>query len=196
MKNQFQSKYTSFTIAICAAIFSLSSCKQESKPEDTKEVAEEKNEAKFENTKEDEAKFLVDVTEFNLEQAELGKLTALKSNNAEVKAFGSMMERMHNENIKDISALAASKQISIPTSLTDDNKDDYNALNKKDIDDFDKQYIDRVVEEHKKAIEHFTDQADKTSDADSKTWLATQLALLREHLDNAMTLQSKLENKR
>src|SRR6187402_2001731 len=141
MKNQFQSKYTFFTLAICAAIFALSSCKQEPKPEDTKEVAEEKNEAKFENTKEDDAKFLVDVAEFNLEQAELGKLTSVKSNNADVKAFGSMMERMHNENIKDISALAASKQISIPTSLTDDNKDDYNTLNKKDIDDFDKQYI-------------------------------------------------------
>ena len=71
-----------------------------------------------------------------------------------------------------------------------------NPKNKKDIDDFDKQYIDRVVDEHKKAIEHFTDQANKTGDADTKAWLNTQLALLREHLDNAMTLQSKLENKR
>jgi putative membrane protein len=188
-------KYSFASALICFLFIYFSACKQETRPEDTKEVAQDKNEAKFENTKEDDAEFLVDVAEFNLQQAELGKLTTVKSNNADIKAFGKMMQERHNANLKDLNVLAASKQISIPASLTDDNKDNYNALNKKDIDDFDKDYLDRIVKEHTEAIDEYTEEIDKTTDPEVKKWLVIHLASLREHLDNAMTLQSKFEKR-
>lgn len=186
-------KYAFFSAVICFLFIYFSACKQESKPEDTKEAAQQKNEAKFENTKEEDAKFLVDVAGFNLQQAELGKLAAIKSNNTAVKAFGRMMEERHKESFKDLNLLVTAKQISIPSSLTEDNKDNYNALNKKGIEDFDHEYLNRIVKEHTEAIHDYTKEMDKTNDAEIKKWLVIQLTSLREHLDNAMTLESKLK---
>lgn len=172
----------------------FTSCKNDPKPDDTKSVAEAQNEAKFEDEKENEAEFLVDVAEFNLQQAELGKLASIKSNNAAVKDFGKMMQEMHTAKMKELSEMAASKQVSVPTALTEENKEDYNALNKKDIEDFDKQYLDLVIDKHGSSIREYTDATDKTSDAALKKWFALETAALREHLDAAMMLQIKLKN--
>jgi len=173
---------------------SFTACKNAPKTEDTKSVAEAQNEAKFEDESEDEAEFLVDVAEFNLQQAELGKLATSKSTNTAVKDFGKMMQEMHAVQMKELSALAVSKQVSVPNSPTEENKEDYNALNKKDIEDFDKHYLDLVIDQHGLSIREYTDATDKTSDAALKKWLAQQTALLREHLDAAMMLQIKLKN--
>lgn len=180
-------------VAFCLLVLSFTACKKQQ--EDSKELANEKNEAKFEDNKEEDAKFLADAAEFDLQQAELGKLTALKSENAEVKAFGKMMEEMYNEKVSSLNAFASSKQMSVPTSITENNKEDYNTLNKKDIDDFDKFYLGNVVDKHTDAIDRYTEKAKQTHDPELKQWLNVELASLREHLDGAITLQSKLKLK-
>jgi len=194
MKNSLTSLYKSLFIGLTVSTMTLAlqSCKNENKEEDTKEVAEEKNEAKFQNSNKEDAEFLVDAAEFNLQQAELGKLTAVKSNSDDVKTFGKMMQEMYTTKMSDVNMVAVVKQISIPTSLTEDNKEDYNTLNKQDIQDFDKKYLESVVDDHKEAIDEYSSRMNKTNDADIKKWLTLELASLREHLDVAMTLQSKL----
>jgi len=194
MKNSLTSLYKSLFIGLTVSTMTLAlqSCKNENKEEDTKEVAEEKNKAKFQNSNKEDAEFLVDAAEFNLQQAELGKLTAVKSNSDDVKTFGKMMQEMYTAKMSDVNMVAVVKQISIPTSLTEDNKEDYNTLNKQDIQDFDKKYLESVVDDHKEAIDEYTSRMNKTNDADIKKWLTLELASLREHLDVAMTLQSKL----
>lgn len=186
-------RFFCLTLACSTLMLTVGSCKQGSKEEDSKELAVDKNEAKFEDNKEEDAKFLVNVAEFDLQQSELGKLTALKSNNPEIKAFGKMMETMYHQKINDVQDFSAKRQISVPVSLTEQNKDDYNELNKKDIEDFDRFYIDHVVDKHKEAIDKCTDKVKTTADPDLKRWLSLELASLREHLDEAMTLQSKLK---
>jgi putative membrane protein len=61
------------------------SCKNEPKAEDPKEVAEDENEAKFDNTKEAEkdAEILVDAADFDLEQRETGQIGPIQ------RCFGS-----------------------------------------------------------------------------------------------------------
>jgi len=194
MKNKVDICISAIAILMFATTLTVTACKNQNQ-EDTKEVAQEKNEAKFEDTKEDDAKFLVDASEFNLQQAELGKLVSVKSNNNDVKAFAQMMHDMHQVKTQEINAFASSKQVSVPASLTDENKEDYNSLNKKDIDDFDKQYIDVVVKNHKDAIDKYTEELEKTTDPDIKKWLVIETASLREHLDSAMNLQMKLDRK-
>lgn len=189
-------KYKYFLIKIYIAVvvsvifLAFSSCKKSA--EDTKKVAEERNDDKFEKTQEADAAVLVEVAEFNLQQAHLGNLTAIKSTNAEVRSFGKMMEDTHGNYLEGLSEMAESKQISIPTSLTEDNKKNYNALNRQDIEDFDNEYLERIIENHQEAIENYMKQSEKTSDSDIKIWLTAQLATLREHLDSAKILQSRL----
>lgn len=196
MKNKLDIFISFFATAVFTMTLSFTACKQDPQKQEPKVIAENKNEFKFDDTKEDDAKFLVDVASFNLEQAELGKLAALKSIRPEVKEFAKMMEAAHSTKIKDLNEFVALKQISVPVSLTDDNKEVYNNLNKEYVDDFDRQYLHQLIEKHTEAIEDYTSQVRKTSDVTLKKWTQIELASLREHLDGAMTLQSKLIKKK
>lgn len=201
MKNQIEFIKTSVVdVAYYAVSLSLvlmlvfSSCSSNNKPEDTKEVASEHNEAKFDNAKaEDDAKFLVSAAEINLEEIQLGQLAQSKGTIAEVKDLGKMMESEHNKALIDLKALADKKQITIPTTITDDGQQAYKKLDDKKGNEFNKAYCDMMVDGHKDAIEKFEKASMDAADPDIKEWAATMLPALRTHLDNAINCQKKCE---
>ena len=94
-------------------IIFLNSCKNETKQEDPKEVAEDANEAKFDSidSKEDDSEFLVDQAEINLAEIEIGKLAQTKSTNAEVKSFGKMLVDEHTKSASEVSAWLKQKTL-------------------------------------------------------------------------------------
>ena len=167
----------------------LSSCNNQKKPEDTKQVAEEHNDAKFDNTKEKDAQFLVSAAEMNLQEISLGQLAQSKGTMAEVKALGKMMEMENNSTLKNLQALAAKKQITLPTSVTDNGKDAYKKLMDKPVKDFDKAYSSMMVEGQKEAIDKFEKASATAEDADIKSWAASMLPPLRMRLDKAINCE-------
>lgn len=182
-------------LSITISSLALTSCSSdEKKPEDTKAVATEHNEAKFDSSKnEKDAAFLVNAAEINLKEIKLGQLAADKSNMKDVKEFGKMMEDDHTKAMKGLQELAAKKQITIPTTLTDNGGDAYEKLIKKTGKDFDKEYCKMMVDGHKDAIDKFEKAAGSSSDQDIKNWAASMLPALRTHLDHAMMCQKKCE---
>ena len=137
-------------------IIFLQSCKNETKQEDPKEVAEDANEAKFDSidSKEDDSEFLVDQAEINLAEIELGKLAQQKGTNAEVKKFGKMLVDDHTKSFNDLKSFSDKKQISLPLVATEDGKEAYNKLNEKSGLDFDKKFAEMMVDGHEKAIKN------------------------------------------
>src|SRR6187402_975356 len=103
-------------------IIFLQSCKNETKQEDPKEVAEDQNEAKFDtiDSKEDDSEFLVDAAEINLAEIEIGKLAQTKSSNPEVKKFGKMLVDEHTKSAAEVKAIADKRNFSLPTSITEE----------------------------------------------------------------------------
>ena len=200
MKNIIQSKTTLLHSAVLAvALCGASSCadnqsavKQE-KQEDTKKVAEEHNEAKFDTrASEKDAQFLVNAAEINLEEIKLGQLAQQSSKMVDVKEMGKMMENAQTKSLNDLKALAMKKSITIPTSPTNDAEDAYKKLTDKDTK-FDKDYSDMMVKGHKDAIEIFQKAATDATDADIKQWATSVLPTLRTHLDYAMICQKKYD---
>lgn len=180
-------------IIITAIITSLSAC-TDSKPktEDSKEIAEEHNEAKFENkNNQEDAEFLVKAAGINLEEIELGKFAQQISKTKSVKELGAMMEKQHSEAMNELTNLAVIKTITIPTSLTQGGKDACDKLNNKTGKEFDEEYFEMMVNGHKGAIEMFEKASAESVDADIKAWAIAMLPVLRTHLDHAMTCQKK-----
>jgi len=160
---------------------------------DTNRFAEVINDDKFDkNNSEKDAKFLVNAAEFNIEEISLGQLAQQKGNMGHVKELGKMMEVAHTKSLADLSALAKTKNISLPTLQTENGKDDYKKLSEKSTDNFDKSYADMMVNEHKKAIELFEKASTDCTDPDIKAWAAASLPTLRKHLDHAMACQKKM----
>jgi putative membrane protein len=178
-------------------ILSLNSCKNETKQEDPKEVAEDANEEKFDtiNNKEDDSEFLVDQAEINLAEIEIGKLAQTKSTNPEVKKFGKMLVDEHTKSASEVSALAKAKNFTLPTSITEDGKEEYKKLNEKSGLDFDKKFADMMIDGHEKAIDKLKKASEKATDQDVKLWASNNIAGLTAHLEHAKMLKQELDKK-
>lgn len=201
MKNIIQFKTTLLQSAFMAAtLFGASSCadnqsapKQE-KQEDTKKVAEEHNEAKFDTrASEKDAQFLVNAAEINMEEIKLGELAQQKSTMADTKTMGKMMVDDHTKALGELTALAKKKSVTLPAAATNKGEDAYKKLNDTKANKFDKEYADMMVSGHKDAISAFEKASTDATDADIKQWATGMLPGLRTHLDHAMMCQKKSE---
>ena len=164
------------------------------KADDASKAAAVENDAKFDNKKqENDAQFLVDATGINLEEIQLGKLAQQKGSIADVKELGKMMEEAHTQSLKEVTALAKTKQVTIPDSPTAKAQEAYATLNAKSGTDFDKAYCDRLVEGHKKAIAIFEKETADSRDGEIKEWSTAMLPDLRKHLDHVFACRKKIE---
>lgn len=177
-------------------IAGLSSCgNKKAETEDTKEVAEEQNEQKFDETKvEDDTEFAVEAADGGMLEVQLGQLAQANASSADVKAFAKMMVDDHSKANDELKAAAAQKNISLPAALSDKNQKKYDDLAGKTGTDFDKAYIDFMVDDHEEDIDAFKKEAEKGNDADLKAWAAGKVPTLQHHLDAAKTAQDALKN--
>jgi putative membrane protein len=197
MKNSKKLQLLFLQLAFISVLtFTISSCNNEAKTEDAKEVADDKNEAKMDVSKnEADANFLVDVAEINQEEINLGKLAQDKGSITDVKELGKMLEQAHTKAMNDLSALALQKSISLPEVKTEDVNEAYKNLNEKKLGkEFDKEYCDRMVDGHKKAIEKFEKAANDSVDPDIKAMATNMLPELNKHLEMAQKCQKKCES--
>lgn len=179
-------------VTFVAAALVMASCSNNQKPKDTKDVAEEHNDAKFnDNKQEKDAQFLVNAAEINLEEIQLGQLAQQNGTTTHVKELGKMMETAHTKSQNDLTALAKTKMITIPTSPTDNAQDAFKKLNEKSGIDFDKAYADLMVSKHKDAIATFEKASTDENDTDIKNWATASLTDLRKHLDQSIDCQEK-----
>lgn len=115
---------------------------------------------------------------------------ALKQGTKAVKDYANMMVKDHNENDKDLMALAKRHS---STSVPDKKMDDEEMMNMKKLVTlkgaaFDKAYIDMMVDGHTKVLAKLSSAA--PSDADLKAHVDTTKTAVQRHLDAAKQLQS------
>lgn len=142
---------------------------------------------------EKDTEFLVKASEIIMQEIKLGKLAQEKGRMSHVKDLGKKMEVDHTKSLMDLKALAKSKNISLPTSTTDNANDEYKNLEEKSGNDFDKAYIEIMVDEHKDAIELFEKASTDSDDFDIKNWALTTLPTLRIHHDHSKVCQKELD---
>jgi putative membrane protein len=180
-------KITLSALAI-AAMLSFAACNN-TKTEDSTEVAEEQNDANLDNTKvEDDAEFAVAAADGGMMEVKLGELAQTNAASAEVKKFGKTMSTDHAKANEELIALAQQKKITLPTALSDDKQKKYDDLAKKKGADFDKAYIDFMVEDHKDDVKEFEEAATEAKDAEVKAWAAGKVPTLKHHLEMAQAI--------
>ena len=123
----------------------------------------------------------------------LGQLAQQKGSTRHVKELGKMMEEEHTQLLVDLTALAKTKSISLPTSQTESSQEAYRELNEKSGNDFGKEYSGRMVMGHKKAISLFEKASTDSTDPEIKAWASATLPTLRKHLDQSLLCQKQCE---
>ncbi len=177
-----------------ATIFLMVSCSNNQEPADTKTIAQNQNEEKFDDRdKEKDADFLVDAAEINMEEIRLGQLAQQMGTTPYIKDLGKMMESAHKKSYDDLTALAYRKNIAIPSAPTDNAQKDYLDLSAKTGNDFDKAYADLMVSKHQDAIDLFEKASADCNDTEIKNWASVSLPDLRTHLNHSKKSQEQYE---
>ena len=172
-----------------ASLITFSGCNSK-KAEDSKEVAEEQNDAKFDDTKvEDDTEFAVAAADGGMIEVKLAELAATNASSKTVKDFAQNMIKDHSKANEELKALAQQKNISLPATLSDDKQKDYDDLAKKKGKDFDKAYASFMVDDHKEDVDEFEKAAKECKDPDVKAWAAGKVPTLQHHLEMAKAMK-------
>lgn len=170
---------------LAAGTLALASCgSSTTSPDDPKEAAQSQNEAQFDNTRmEQDSEFAVKAAEGGMMEVMMGELAQKNSTTPAIKEYGQMLVTDHSKANDRLKALAAGKSINLPGTLGQDNQDHYNKMAQKTGQDFDKDFIDMMIDDHQDDIDLFKKEADNGNDPDLKAFAAETLPTLQQHLD-------------
>lgn len=158
-------------------------------------------------------KFIMEAAHGGMMEVELGKLGVDKASSPDVKQFAQRMVDDHSKANDELMQLASQKGITLShadhqammsqtSSGTSSADKDHQAmmkaqgmkdkLSKLSGADFDREYMSMMVKDHVKDVKEFEDASTKAKDADLKAWAAKTLPTLREHLQMARDVNSKV----
>lgn len=115
-----------------------------------------------------------------------GKLAEAKSQNTDVKAFGTMLEKDHSAANDELKSLAQQKGVTLPTTMTAKEQRQVDKLSK--AKHFDEEFTEESVKDHKKNIKDFEKASKDAKDPDVKAFAAKTLPTLQAHLQRAEEL--------
>jgi len=142
----------------------------------------------------DETTFVKDAAQGGLMEVQLGKLAQEKAGDEKVKQFGKRMEQDHSKANDELKKIASDKGVQLSTDLDKKHKTKIDKLTKRSGTDFDKQYMNDMVSDHKEDIKKFQRVADKGKDADVKQFASQTLPTLKEHLQLAESTAQQVKS--
>ncbi|HEX5150702.1 MAG TPA: DUF4142 domain-containing protein [Parafilimonas sp.] len=140
---------------------------------------------------EQDAKWAVEVGNAGMTEIELSKLAQTKATSQRVKDFANMMVTDHTAASDKLEQMASAKSITLPDKLSDDSQKKLDDLNKKSGKDFDKAYIDDMLDDHKKAVDAFQKGSTDLLDSDLKNFASQTLATIQMHQDSIKAIAGK-----
>jgi putative membrane protein len=140
------------------------------------------------------ADFMVKVADVGMTEVKLGGIAQDKAMSKRIKDFGEMMTRDHSKAGGELKSLARTKNVTLPDSIGSTHQKKINDLTKKSGKDFDRAYIDMMVDGHQSAVNDFEKASNNTKDPDVKSWVDKTLPTLRMHLDSAKAIQKAIKH--
>src|SRR6266576_4664641 len=165
-------------------------------PASVVQAADTKNTSPSASTKlsKDESTFVNEAAEGGMMEVQLGKLAQEKAADDKVKQFGKRMEQDHSKANDELKKIASDKGVQLSTDLDKKHKTKIDKLTKLSGADFDKQYMNDMVSDHKEDIKKFQRVADKGKDADLKQFASQTLPTLKEHLQLAQSTAQQVKS--
>lgn len=135
-----------------------------------------------------EADFAVEAANGSMIDVQLSALAKTKAVSSRVRNFAEMVIKDHMKISKDLQKVATDKNITLPQALSEEAQKDINRLGKKDRTNFDGDYMDMMLADHKKHINKFEKAAKDCKDPELKKFIDQTLPVLRKHRDSAAVI--------
>ena len=136
--------------------------------------------------------FIANAAKGNRAEVTLGKMVESKTNNPSVRQFAQQMVKDHTTALNELTQLAQSKNITLPEGLPDDATALQSKLSSATGKTLDKDYMDGMVDDHKKDVSEFQEASQNAKDPDVKQWATKTLPTLQAHLEKAQKIDAKV----
>jgi putative membrane protein len=136
--------------------------------------------------------FIANAAKGNRAEVTLGKMVESKTKDPSVRQFAQQMVKDHTTALNELTQLAQSKNITLPEGLPDDATALQSKLSSATGKALDKDYMDSMVDDHKKDVSEFQDASQNAKDPDVKQWAAKTLPTLQAHLQKAQQIAAKV----
>jgi putative membrane protein len=110
-----------------------------------------------------------------------------------VKQFASKLVKEHKGMLESLDRFAKDSKVAIVAGADKASQDEANRLGKLNGAAFDKALLQRLIEDHEKAIAMFEAQAKQGKDAGLKAFATENLPRLRDHLKEAKALAAQVK---
>lgn len=138
-----------------------------------------------------DAKFFERAASANMAEVELGRLAAERGTTPEVKAFAAMMQRDHSKKVEELTALATTKGVALPSELSPLHLDLKQKLAALSGAEFDEAYADAMVDAHVSMSDLLEKTAAQTEDADIRAFATETRKGVLAHLEHARKLDAE-----
>ncbi|HVN45033.1 MAG TPA: DUF4142 domain-containing protein [Steroidobacteraceae bacterium] len=135
--------------------------------------------------------FYHNIAEGGMAEVDLGKLAEQKSTDPKVKSFAEMMVKDHSAANEKLEALASSKQITLPKSLSAADAATKTKLEALSGESFDKSYIESQLKDHEKTVHLLKHEIASGQDADAKSFAQSVLPTIEHHLQAVRSLANE-----
>lgn len=139
-----------------------------------------------------EESFLKTAAQGNQAEIALGQLAERKAFSPEVKQFGAKMVQDHQKAGEEVKQLASKEGVQLPMQISDKQKRKQQELSQLSGKDFDRAYIQYMLQDHKKEVNEFEQNGLQLQDKDVKQWASGTLPVLKQHLQQAQTIASSI----
>jgi len=136
--------------------------------------------------------FLMEAAQGGMVEVELGKLAVQKGSSDTVKQFGQKMVDDHSKVNSDLTQIASTKGLTVPSDLDAKHQATITKLSNLSGAAFDRAYAKEMLNDHTKDVAAFERANKSSADPDVKAFVEKTLPTLQEHLSLAKTLNSSM----
>lgn len=136
--------------------------------------------------------FAIEVAQNNMAEIELGRLATQKGQNPQVKQFAQRLIADHTRAGNELKLVATDKNITLPTEVRPEQKENHDRMSRLSGAEFDRAFMEAMVQSHDRSVNTFQDQANNGTDAEIKAFATKTLPTLQEHLRMARELNDAI----
>lgn len=187
-------------VFLCSIAFALATTSCNTPSKDSKELADSINETKDTATtaatiitvNENEAEFATNAADASLAGIGLANLAISKTTNAAIKDNANTILKDYGAANDELVALAKTKNITLPTSMSHENQKRRDELAEKNGTDFDRKYVNLAEEHHVKVLAFMEHQARRGTDPDLTAYANKMLPIIKSHLNAIRKIKDAL----
>ncbi|HTD40506.1 MAG TPA: DUF4142 domain-containing protein [Mucilaginibacter sp.] len=140
-----------------------------------------------------DVKFASIATNDGINEVNNGKMAQEKTTNERVRNFAAMLVNNHTKFGNELANIAKDKKITLPALPGMAEMRQANRLAMKQGNDFDKAYVDAMIDDEKKAIALYQNASTNCKDQSLKAFAAKTIPVLKMHLDSAQAIRSSIQ---